>query len=524
MTLVSLAAPILYPTPPYNDLAHSEGIGETALTMNASGFYVAMIFQSPVTDTLDRVGLQIGAITQAPVNGLSITLEGVTSAGAPNGVVNGNAGTIAITGADVNIWKTTTAGMAASLVTGSWYALTVRFTTFVAGDSLALIMVGGGQRVHNPYVNSNGTKSTGYNPRFSLHSASAVIYVDGVFPHQGATTDTPLDHFRFDPFVYQANTPTAGPNTASTSGVTMSSIAHGLTTTRPFQRVRVFDGAMAGLSRIGIAIPDVDTVTLDEAFPSNLGAGTNWEKVLYAAEGAVKFQIPFPARTQGLWWAGTFNSGGTHDFILYSADGQTIVASNLGSLSGYASLTAIYRAYFTTPVSLSASTTYYLAFGSPTTATNSFGVACMSCATAALLAAFGFRANGVYSERFNIAGASNINDVTAGGQITLAAALTGTNRVVYNSTNPSYSDWVKFTSGVNNGLIRQITGLTSQQVFTVDATGLTADTTDGITWRRLSSWSDRTLSVPMMGIVLDQVDDGAGGGGLRLAGRGGLAA
>ena len=83
---------------------------------------------------------------------------------------------------------------------------------------------------------------------------------------------------------------------------------------------------------------------------------------------------------------------------------------------------------------------------------------------------------------------------------------------------------VKFTSGVNNGLIRQITGLTSQQVFTVDATGLTADTTDGITWRRLSSWSDRTLSVPMMGIVLDQVDDGAGGGGLRLAGHGGLAA
>lgn len=118
-------------------------VAYTSLLMDASAEKVAICFDAPIAGTLDGFGFLLRTVTQAPVNGLNCSFQGIAGAnGDPDGVADQfrvvtaglttntwvETGLVTSTGADGGVKRTVTKGQRLSAVIG--------FESFAASDSL----------------------------------------------------------------------------------------------------------------------------------------------------------------------------------------------------------------------------------------------------------------------------------------------------------------------------------------------------------------------------------------------------
>lgn len=104
--------------------------------IDASGEKFALIFRAPKTGTLDSFAFRLGAVTQAPTNGLKCSFQDVSlTTGHPDETVDQSA--TVTSGLTANAWVDPGAFSAGRSVTrGDLVAAVIEFATFVAGDSL----------------------------------------------------------------------------------------------------------------------------------------------------------------------------------------------------------------------------------------------------------------------------------------------------------------------------------------------------------------------------------------------------
>jgi hypothetical protein len=96
---------------------------------------------------------------------------------------------------------------------------------------------------------------------------------------------------------------TAGPNTLTSVGTAVTSVAHGATTGN---FVQLTAGAQVGQMREIVATPTADTFTILTAFTVDQGAGVAWNKIVPLASGAWFLRLSpqttlDPEVHQGLW-------------------------------------------------------------------------------------------------------------------------------------------------------------------------------------------------------------------------------
>lgn len=482
---------LTFPDVPHTTLGDNEGGSFfTSQALTAATHKVAFHFIASKAGTIDSIGFLLGTVTTGDT--LKISIQGVdTTTGNPDGSILGNSKTIVVADTDDNKWVETATGMAVTITQGQVFCIVVEFNTWVAGN-LNVDAGSGDTRAaftHSILVNRYGgaswAKSTAAVPNVSIKLTDGTLLVaPGNYPHI----------FRVDPFFFKTPTGTAGPNTLATTGTALTSTAHGLTVTRPFQRVRLTSGAQAGEVRTCIAVPTVDTCTLDQAFSVDQSAGTTWDKYLFPSEDALKFVAPFSGRLMGMWATIFINNSGNLDAQLYDSDGFTVLASLLNYDEDYAlgnTGTVIFLPFTTNPY-LQAGKTYYLALGINSGGANSVGLVCATMPDAATHGAWPGGANLFLTERIEVGITPTLS--STGTAVTLSAALTGVNQVVL-------GDYVRLTSGAQSGEFRSITGITDQQHVTI-ATAFSANQS-AVTWNRVGAWSDRSLIRPMIGLVFD---------------------
>ena len=120
-----------FPDPLYSD-AQSYFIGMDAFSIAAANEGVALIFQAPVTGTLDRIAFRVVGHTSAAT--LDIRLETVDLAtGLPSGSLVGSASGTQLTSAG-NTSYVVTLGASGSVTRGTFYALVVKQPSSSAGS------------------------------------------------------------------------------------------------------------------------------------------------------------------------------------------------------------------------------------------------------------------------------------------------------------------------------------------------------------------------------------------------------
>lgn len=187
MTMVA-AGPYLLPDP-----IRTGSNGVAFITTNglidAAAEKFAFIFDYPKDGTIDTIEFSLGAVTQAPGNGLKVSLQDVSaSTGDPDGVVDQfrvvtagltpgawvAPGLITSDGTDGGVKRTVTKGLQGAAVG--------EFASFSAGDSLSLSTINSSadsfhQRPYPDYFTAAWAKSS------AAISSVALKYSDGSYAH-----------------------------------------------------------------------------------------------------------------------------------------------------------------------------------------------------------------------------------------------------------------------------------------------------------------------------------------------------
>jgi hypothetical protein len=133
MALQSLKGVITVPTV----FGRSGGVAFTSVLLDAAAEALAVIFQAPLTGTIDRIGFRTGTVTTGAT--VTCTIEGVSvTTGDPDGVAAGS-GTVAIADTDDNVWKEATLSSTAAVTRGNVYAAVI---TVPAGANLNVVYAG----------------------------------------------------------------------------------------------------------------------------------------------------------------------------------------------------------------------------------------------------------------------------------------------------------------------------------------------------------------------------------------------
>lgn len=527
--LVTLPAPFLWPDPPPGDLGDAETVTETNCTLTVGTDYCAFVWMNPTTFTADAAEAMIGAITAWPATGLKVSYQTVSAAAAPNGLLGGsssvNYNPNAGAGPASNTWANFGTGMAAAFTPGVYYAMKIELQNTAETPNLAIVVVSGTASVgprQTLLVTKNGTRQSSTWPRMGIVDLSGnYLYVHGAYTHFGDLTNNVVDFIgRPDPFYASTTTITTGPNVITqVTGTALTSTLNGITTARTPNRVRLFDGTQAGAMRLAIQMTTpadgTGAATLAEGFPANIAAASSvaWEKITFMQHGCLTFQTPATMRTIGAWVA-MWNSSSSSLFTwkLYDTNTWTLLSSVSNAVTATNTIGLIGYYYFTSPYLLRSRHAYSLCLVADTTGAATIGIPVAATTTTARFKAFMNSSTWQYAERFKLVGANTIKSMTSGVIILNTGALTLTNRVIYNSTNPTYSDWVEFTSGANSGIWCQITALTDQGSptgFTVgNCTAAIVDIANlsTVTWNRWNSlYPAYTTLWPSLGLIVDQI-------------------
>lgn len=120
--------------PPLQDESQTALGTNTTYQINASGELAAIVGQWPRTGNIDRIGLVIGAVGVAPVNGTQVSLQDVDGSGLPDGTPD-QSGTIAA-GSMVVGHHEVTLGSSRAVTRGGIGAAVITIPSFTAGDSI----------------------------------------------------------------------------------------------------------------------------------------------------------------------------------------------------------------------------------------------------------------------------------------------------------------------------------------------------------------------------------------------------
>lgn len=523
--LVTLPTPMLWPSVPSSNLGEAENVTEQNCSLTLLTDYCAFVWHNPSAFTVDSVDLMVGAITTWPTSGIQVSIQTVSTAAAPAGLLGGSSAVTVVGSPTANTWNNFGAGMNAVLAPGVWYALKIALANVLdASVNVNFVVVGGTAAVgprHSMLVTKNGTRQSSTWPRMGLLSSGGAYHlIHALRAYPGDTANVPADFVgRPDTFFKSGNSPVTGPNVITqTVGTTLSSTAHGLASVSPYQRVQLFDSAQAGAMRVATRrttpADGADAATMAEGFPVDIAAASSvaWRKIDFAQHGCVKFQMPFTARAIGTW-VSIFPSTAstTYTFSLYNTDSWTVLASVANTVVAAAAVGAPSYLYFTSTQLLASRKTYYLCLQSNSTGTATVGIPVASAQSVPRFKTFMNTTTWQYAERYSAAGANSIASLTNGVIVLNTGALTLLNRVIYNSTNPTYSDWVEFTSGANSGIFCQLTALTDQGSptgFTVGncTAALTNFSGATVSWNRWSSLEPAYTTLwPSMGLIIDQL-------------------
>jgi len=134
MTLQNLAGLIDAPSLPWvGPLGNNQGF--TSFLIDAAAEKVALSFMVPKDGNLRKVGFRLGAVTQAPANGLTISLQDFDlTTGDPDGVAD--ATVTVTTGLTANTWVEAQFTADLAVQSGRHLFCVIEFTSFSASDSL----------------------------------------------------------------------------------------------------------------------------------------------------------------------------------------------------------------------------------------------------------------------------------------------------------------------------------------------------------------------------------------------------
>lgn len=112
-------------------------------TIDATAEKAGMVFQVPKTGTIDAVGFLLGTVTQAPTNGLKVSLQDPSTTGLPDGTPD-QYRVVPVGSISTGAWITTglitsdgtDGGAKRSVTRGDVLCVVIEFSSFVAGDNL----------------------------------------------------------------------------------------------------------------------------------------------------------------------------------------------------------------------------------------------------------------------------------------------------------------------------------------------------------------------------------------------------
>lgn len=179
--------PFLWPAPPWMKAIPS---GVTSLnTINSAPAYSAFLYQAPKAGVIDWLECQVHAAASSPVNGLRMSIEGVTTAGIPDGtetqfrVIPGpfTAGQWIVPPGPLTS-NGTNGGTPKTVVAGERFAVVVRIENFQTGDNITLR--GGNNSGTSGYVpTDNFFYAVGSGSKLPNNDARCVLrYNDGTYP------------------------------------------------------------------------------------------------------------------------------------------------------------------------------------------------------------------------------------------------------------------------------------------------------------------------------------------------------
>lgn len=117
----------------------------SSTAMTASTHRTAFIGTIPRTGTINSVGFRFGAITKGATTALTVSLQDVDLANGPPGRPDGTqdqTGTVSAASITANTWTTVSLGTSRSVTVGDLIAVVIEYSTFNAGDSIAISQIG----------------------------------------------------------------------------------------------------------------------------------------------------------------------------------------------------------------------------------------------------------------------------------------------------------------------------------------------------------------------------------------------
>lgn len=151
MALQDVGGHLYYPTPLRHQLMENPNPGNSFL-LDAAGEKYAVCFVVPKDGTITKLGHLLGTVTQAPANGLTISLQEIDlTTGDPNGTPLDSV-TGVTTGVATGGFPIGTLPTGVSVQAGQHKAAVFEFTNFSASDSLNFYVLGSAGRV--PFMHS----------------------------------------------------------------------------------------------------------------------------------------------------------------------------------------------------------------------------------------------------------------------------------------------------------------------------------------------------------------------------------
>lgn len=198
MALQTLPGGVLLPTPPVAALTINPGAGLfSSFLIDASGEKLAVQFSVPKDGNIAKAAFLLGTVTQAPVNGLTVSLQDIDLVtGDPDGTQDQ---TFAVAQAAIvtDAWIEGTFGAVRAVQAGEHIALVVEFTTFATGDSLNINNLTGATRslfMHSSHVDhftAAWAKSISANPILYIeYDDGSTAHIPGCFPFKASANQT----------------------------------------------------------------------------------------------------------------------------------------------------------------------------------------------------------------------------------------------------------------------------------------------------------------------------------------------
>ena len=179
MALVEIRGPLYYPEPFYGIVT----VGTATLLIDASGEKAAFIGRVPKTGDLEAFEFCLGAVTQAPTNGLKCSFQDVDlTTGDPDGTVDQSV--VVTTGLTTDAWVAPGDFSATRAVArGDRLACVIEFESFAASDSVNIRLIDTRATAEMDFVNECYADlfTTSWAKQFLAGPRLALRYNDGSY-------------------------------------------------------------------------------------------------------------------------------------------------------------------------------------------------------------------------------------------------------------------------------------------------------------------------------------------------------